>query len=89
MPGTERAIAQKKILGHLPYCFATRRQSFNLPNMISIRLRRSWRRLSYVTVVLRCFRPKMQGHASSALLREMPLLDLLKQYDLADEQFFP
>ncbi len=35
-----RAIAERKTLGHLSYRVATRRQSFNLPNMISIRLRR-------------------------------------------------
>lgn len=35
-----RAIAERKTFGHLSYRVATLRQSFSLPNMISIRLRR-------------------------------------------------
>jgi len=35
-----RATAERKTFGHLSYRVATRRQSFNLPNMISILLRR-------------------------------------------------
>jgi hypothetical protein len=33
------AIADRKTFGHLSYLVATRRQSFSLPNIISIRLR--------------------------------------------------
>ncbi len=55
------AIAERKTLGHLSYLVATRRQSLSLPNMISIRLRRLYRRLSYRTAVLRCFRPGIQA----------------------------
>ncbi len=33
-------IAEKKVSGHRSYRVATRRQSFNRPNMISMRLRR-------------------------------------------------
>jgi hypothetical protein len=35
-----RAMAAKKALEHRSYLVATRRQSFRLPNMISMRLRR-------------------------------------------------
>ncbi len=69
------AIAERKTFGHLSYRVATRRQSFSLPNMISMRLRRLYRRLStarqdiaaamsregYLTVFLRCFRPGIHG----------------------------
>ncbi|GHD98617.1 hypothetical protein U879_14170 [Defluviimonas sp. 20V17] len=51
------AIAERKTFGQRSYLVATRRQSLSLPNMISIRLRRLYRRLSYFTVFLRCFRP--------------------------------
>ncbi len=43
------------------YRATTRRQSFSLPNVISERLHRLERRLSYLTVFLRCFRPEMQA----------------------------
>jgi len=56
-----RAMAERKTLGQRSYRVATRRQSLSLPNMISMRLRRLYRRLSYLTVVLRCFLPGMQG----------------------------
>src|SRR6056297_3541837 len=55
-----RAIAERKVSGHRSYRVATRRQSLMRPNMISIRLRRLYRRLSYFTVFLRDFRPGMQ-----------------------------
>ena len=35
-----RAMADRKVIGHLSYRVATRRQSLRRPNMISIRLRR-------------------------------------------------
>lgn len=54
-----RAVAERKISGHLSYRVATRLQSFSRPNMISIGLRRLYRLLSYFTVFLRCFRPGM------------------------------
>ena len=56
-----RAIAERKTFGHLSYGVATPRQSLSLPNIISIRLRRLHRRLSYFTVVLRCLRLGMQA----------------------------
>jgi hypothetical protein len=52
-----RAIAEKKVSGQRSYRVATRLQSLSLPNMISIRLRRLYRRLSYLTGFLRDFRP--------------------------------
>ena len=39
-------MAEKNALGHLSYLVATRLQSLSLPNMISIRLRRLYLRLS-------------------------------------------
>lgn len=56
-----KAVVERKTLGHLSYRVATRRQFLSLPNMISIRLRRLYRRLSYLTFVLRCFRPGIQA----------------------------
>ena len=41
-----RATAEKKTFEHRSYLVATRRQSFRRPNMISIRLRRLYLRLS-------------------------------------------
>ena len=58
-----RPMADKKTVGHLSYLVATRRQPLSLPNMISIRLRR----LSYLMVFLRCFRPGMQGRIPLSL----------------------
>lgn len=55
------AIAEKKVFGHRSYRVATRRQSLSLPNMIPMRLRRLYRRLSYRTGVFRFFRPGMPG----------------------------
>ena len=55
-----RVMAERKTFGHLSYRVATRRQSLSLPNMISMRLRCLYRRLSYVTGVLRFFRQGMQ-----------------------------
>jgi hypothetical protein len=40
MKSAARAIADRKTFGHLSYRVAARRQSFNLPNMISMRMRR-------------------------------------------------
>lgn len=54
-----RAIAEKNIFGHLSCRFARRRQSFCLPNKISILLRRLYRHLSYLTVALLCVRPRI------------------------------
>lgn len=51
-----RVMAEKKVSGHRLYRVATCRQSLRLPNMISMR----YRRLSYLTVFLREFRPGMQ-----------------------------
>jgi len=51
------AIAEKKVSGHRSYQVATRLQSFNRPNMISMRLRRLYLRLSYLMAFLRDFRP--------------------------------
>lgn len=51
------AISGRKPFGHLSSPAATRRQSVSLPDTISTRLCRLYRRLSYVTVVLRCSRP--------------------------------
>ena len=56
-----RAMAERNTFGQRSYRVATRRQSLSLPNMISILLRRLYRRLSYFTVFLRCFRPEMQA----------------------------
>ncbi len=53
-------MAERKTFGHLSYRVATRRQSLTLPNLISIRLRRLWRRLSYFTGTLRCLRTRME-----------------------------
>ncbi len=53
-------MAEKKVSGHRSYRVATRLQSLSLPNMISIRLRRLYQRLSYLTAFLRDFRPGMQ-----------------------------
>ena len=39
----------------------TRLQSLSLPNMISMRLRRLYLRFSYLTGVLRFFRPGSEG----------------------------
>lgn len=41
-----RAMADRKTVGHRSYRVATRRQSFRRPNMISMRLRLLYRRLS-------------------------------------------
>ena len=56
-----RAMAERKTVCDLSYRVATRRQSLSLPNILSIRLRRLYRRLSYFTVFLRDLRPGMQG----------------------------
>ena len=40
MTSAASAMAERKTFGHRSYRVATRRQSFSLPNMISIRLRR-------------------------------------------------
>lgn len=55
-----RAIAEKKVSGHLSYRVATRLQSVSRPNMITMRSRRLHLRLSYMTAVLRDFRPGTQ-----------------------------
>ena len=69
------AIAERNTLGQRSFWVATRLQSLNLPNMISIRLRRLYRRLSLagqgiaqqcpergaLTVFFRCFRPGFQA----------------------------
>lgn len=52
-----RAIAEKKAIGHLSSRVARHRQSLSRPNMISIRLRRLQRRLSYLTFLLWDFLP--------------------------------
>ncbi len=54
------AIAEKNVSGQRSYRVATRLQSFSRPNMISMRLRRLYLRLSYLTAFLRDFRPGMQ-----------------------------
>ena len=54
-------MAERKTFGHLSYRAATRRQSLSLPHMISIRLCRLERRLSYFTGFLRCLRLGMQA----------------------------
>ncbi|RRH76214.1 flavodoxin family protein [Falsigemmobacter faecalis] len=56
-----RIIALKKALGHRSYRVAPRLQSFKRPNILSMRLRRRSRRLSYLTGVSRVFLPGMQG----------------------------
>lgn len=56
-----RAMAERNTFGDLSYRIATRLQSLSLPNMISMRLRRWYLRLSYLTGLLRDFRPRMQG----------------------------
>jgi len=61
MTRAANAIADRKTFGHLSYRVATRLQSLSLPNMISMRLRRLYLRLSYLTVFLHCFRPGMQA----------------------------
>ena len=61
MASAARAMPNRKTFGHRSYRVATRRQSLSLPNMISMRLRRLYRRLSYLTVFLRCLRPRMQA----------------------------
>lgn len=60
---TAEVMADRKTFGHLSYWDATRRQSFSLPNIISIRLRRLWRRLSYLAAFFLCFRTEMQGRS--------------------------
>ncbi len=55
-----RAIAEKKVSEQGSYRVATRLQSLSLPNMISIRLRREYRRLACLTGFLRDFRSGMQ-----------------------------
>ncbi len=42
-------------MGHWSYLVATRRQSFSLPNMISMRLRRLYLRLAYRISLARDF----------------------------------
>ena len=54
-------MAERKTFGQRSYRVATRRQSLNLPNMISILLRLLYRRLSYFTVCLRYFRLGMHA----------------------------
>ena len=61
MTESRRAMAKRKTFGHPSYQVATRLRSFSLPNLFLIRLRRLWRRLSYLTGVLRCFRPGIQA----------------------------
>jgi hypothetical protein len=56
-----RATAERKTFGHRSYWVATRRQSCGRPNMISIGLRRFWRRLSCLMGLPRDFLPGMQG----------------------------
>lgn len=58
-----RAIVEKKTFGHLSHLVATRRQSLSLPDMISIRFQRLYRRLSYCTDAFRCRRPGMHGRS--------------------------
>ena len=58
-------MAESKAIGQRSYRVATRRQSLSLPIMISIRLRRLQRRLSYLTVFFRFFRQGL--HARIAL----------------------
>lgn len=55
------AMADRKTFGHRTYRVATRRQTFKRPNMISIRLRRLQRCLSYLIGLSCDFRPGMQG----------------------------
>lgn len=56
-----RQIAEKNTVGHLSWRVATRLQSLSLPNMISIRLRLLYFRLSYFMGFPQDFRPGMQG----------------------------
>jgi hypothetical protein len=56
-----RAMAEKKVSGQRSYRVATRLQSFRRPNMISMRLRRLYFRLSDLTVFFRDARPGMQS----------------------------
>ena len=56
-----RAMADRNTFGHRSYRVATRLQSFKRPNMISIRFRRLYLRLSYLMILSRDFRPGMQG----------------------------
>lgn len=79
------AIAERKTVGRLPYRVATRRQPLSQPKLPSIRLRRLYRRLSYQTLVMRCFRQGMQARmplsfnvsldksASSPLSQKQPI----------------
>ena len=54
-----RAITEKKVSEHRSCRVATRLRSCSRPNMVSIRLRRLYRRLSCFTDFLRDFRPGM------------------------------
>jgi len=54
-------MAEGKTVGQRSYRVATRRQSFTRPNMISIRFRRLYLRLSWRMGSVRVLRPGMQG----------------------------
>ncbi len=54
-------MAERNTFEHRSYRVATRLQSLSRPNMISMRLRRLYRRLSYLTGFVRFFRPGMQA----------------------------
>lgn len=64
-----RSIAARNTIGQRSYRVAILRQSFSLPNMISIRLRRLYRRLSYLIGFLRFLRPGMHGFISLSFNR--------------------
>jgi hypothetical protein len=55
-----KATAERKTVGHLLQRLATRRQSLRQPNMISMRLRRLYLRLSHLMGLARDFRPGIQ-----------------------------
>ena len=71
-------MAEKNAVGQRSYRVATRRQSLRRPNMISMRLRRLYRRLSYLTGLDRDFRPGMQGL--------MPFCDIVRLKLSAEER---
>jgi len=56
-----RAMADRKIMGHLSYRVATLRQSFNRPNMFSILWRLRQILMSCGMKALRFLRDAMQG----------------------------
>lgn len=74
MTSAARAMADRKTFGHLSCLVATRLQSLSLPNMISMRFRSLYLRLSYFFGVCRFFRPGMRTRFWPDLMRALTMV---------------